>query len=441
MNIILSMTLSGSIVYIVYRFFEFIRIVYFSPRNRYFILKAILFFHFIPMGYLSRKLSRFFLSKSGQAYGDTFVNGSKPAVIFTPSERYINAAYRNHTLIIGIWFLIAAAIFLNALWVRNKLRKLILNFSDELTSDEVLQILARGQSRLNIKGKIRIYSVEADVSPFTYGLFHPMIVIPHTYDIQALELTVYHELVHIKRKDSFIFFLRTLTMGIYWFNPLVFFIYRKINSLCELSCDEIVIRNMEKEEKLNYSRLIISAADTSTLSSRHITPFSKNQKIIKERIDFIMTDKRRKNRFRLAPVILSAGILLTSTFPVFAYEPPKELKLLDSVTEDNISIVSSDNFVEFTASGSSAQTTTVPVKYIKYDFQFTDKYGNIYPAGEPSSHAECKHSFITGTYTTHIKNDDGSCIVRNYDAKRCTKCGAITDRVLASTYQYVKCPH
>lgn len=441
MNIILSMMLSGSIVFIVYSFFEYTKFVYFSPRNRYFIIRAILFFHFIPMGYLSKEFYEFFLAKFGQAYGDTFVNGSKPAVIFTPNERYINAAYRNHTLIICIWLLIAAAIFLRALLMRNKLRKLILNFSDEITSAEALQILFNIQAQLKIKKRIRIYSVKADISPFTYGLLQPIIVIPATYSSKELELTVLHELVHIKRLDSLILFLRTMVMGVYWFNPLIYFICQKSNILCELSCDELVIRHLDKEDRINYSRLIIEAVNSSHLPSRHITPFSKNQIIIKERIDFIMADKRRKNRFRLAPIVLSAGILLTSTFPVFAYEPPKELTLLDNVNEDKVSIISSDNFIEFTTTGNSIQKTAVSVDHIKYDFQFTDKYGNIYPVEDHSSHAECNHSFITGTYTTHIKNDDGSCTVRNYDAKRCTKCGAITDRVLSSTYQYVKCPH
>ncbi len=440
MNIILSMMLSGSIVFIVYSFFEYTKFVYFSPRNRYFIIRAILFFHFIPMGYLSKEFYEFFLAKFGQAYGDTFVNGSKPAVIFTPNERYINAAYRNHTLIICIWLLIAAAIFLRALLMRNKLRKLILNFSDEITSAEALQILFNIQAQLKIKKRIRIYSVKADISPFTYGLLQPIIVIPATYSSKELELTVLHELVHIKRLDSLILFLRTMVMGVYWFNPLIYFICQKSNILCELSCDELVIRHLDKEDRINYSRLIIEAVNSSHLPSRHITPFSKNQIIIKERIDFIMADKRRKNRFRLAPIVLSAGILLTSTFPVFAYEPPKEL-LLDNASEDEVSFISTGNFIEFVADSSSNNMSNKPNLHIKYDFQFTDKNGNIYPADSPSGQANCNHSYITGTYTTHLGNDKGGCTVKNYDAKRCTKCGLITDRVLSSTTEYVKCPH
>lgn len=439
MNIILSMTLSGSIVFLVYSFFERIRIVYISPWYRYFIIKAILFFHFVPVGYLSRRFAEVFLPDIGRIYRHTFVNGSKPAVIFAPNERYINAAYENHRAIIGIWLFISVCLFLRAVYVRCKLRNLIMHLSGEVISGTAWEFLCEWQRRLGIRGKIRLYTTNADISAFTYGLFQPIIVVPATYAGKELELSILHELIHIKKKDSLILFLRTLTVGIYWFNPLIYFIYRKTGVLCELSCDELVIRHIREEDRRSYSELIIEAAGGHYLTSSHITPFSKNQRIIKERIDFIMS--KRKNRFRLAPVVLSAGILLTSTFPVLAYEPPKKVLVLDDVQEDKMSIVSPDNFIEFTTNGYSAQTVERPDCHIQYDFQFTDKNGNVYPADRPAGQASCNHTFMNGTYTTHIKNDDGSCILRDYDAKRCSKCGAITDRQLRSTTEYVKCPH
>ncbi len=440
MNIILSMTLSGSIVFLVYSFFERIRIVYISPWYRYFIIKAILFFHFVPVGYLSRRFAEVFLPDIGWIYRHTFVNGSKPAVIFAPNERYINAAYENHRAIIGIWLFISVCLFLRAVYVRCKLRNLIMHLSGEVISGTAWEFLCEWQRHLGIRGKIRLYTTNADISAFTYGLFQPIIVVPATYAGKELELSILHELIHIKKKDSLILFLRTLTVGIYWFNPLIYFIYRKTGVLCELSCDELVIRHIREEDRRSYSELIIEAAGGHYLTSSHITPFSKNQRIIKERIDFIMS--KRKNRFRLAPVVLSAGILLTSTFPVLAYEPPKKLTLLDDISEEAATLILEDNFVEFTSAGYIEEMSVVPVQqHIIYDFQFTDESGKVYQVDVPSGQADCNHTFVNGTFTTHVKNDNGGCTLKFYDAKRCTKCGGITDRKLVSTTEYVKCPH
>ena len=83
-----------------------------------------------------------------------------------------------------------------------------------------------------------------------------------------------------------------------------------------------------------------------------------------------------------------------------------------------------------------------PVKqHIEYDFQFTDKNGNIYPVDTPSGQADCKHTYMDGTFSTHIKNDKGGCTLKYYDAQRCSKCGLIANRELVSTTEYVKCPH
>ena len=426
-------------MFLVYSFFERIRIVYLAPLNRYFIIKAILLFHFIPIGYLCQRFEEVFLPDIGRIYRHTFVNGSQPAVIFAPNERYINAAYENHVTIFFIWLLIPMILFLKSVFARYRLRCLIMNLSGEITSGPAFTLLCECQNRLQIRKKIRIYSADADISAFTYGMFHPIIVVPGSYEAKELELAILHELIHIKQKDSLILFSRTLVVAIYWFNPVVYFIYRKTSVLCELACDELVTRHIREEERKDYSQLIIAAAGGYHLASRHVTPFSKNQRIIKERIDFIMA--KRKNKFRLAPVILSAGILLTSTFPVMAYEPPKKM-LFDSVSMEEQALISSGNFIEFTTEESFDQITVSSVnQHIEYDFQFTDKNGNIYPADEPVPQGECSHTFMDGTYTTHMKNDNGGCTVKIYDAKRCSKCGLITNRELKTTTEYVKCPH
>ncbi len=81
-------------------------------------------------------------------------------------------------------------------------------------------------------------------------------------------------------------------MGMYWFNPLMFLIYRETDKLCKLTCDEFVIDNIKEENRRCYSRLIITATTNEcNLLARHVTAFSKNQTIIKERIDLIMKEK------------------------------------------------------------------------------------------------------------------------------------------------------
>lgn len=286
---------------------------------------------------------------------------------------------------------------------------------------------------------IRIYWSNAHRSAFTYGIFHQIIVVPKSYDMEELELAVLHELIHIKRKDSLILFLRSLAMGMYWFNPLMFLIYRETDKLCELTCDEFVIDNIKEEKRRCYSRLIITATtNEGNLPSRHVTAFSKNQTIIKERIDLIMKEKRRNCKYPLASLILSAGIILCGVFPALAYELPQEIRWFDTPEKG----ISTASFIEFSEIGHEEQQKSwEPIEQIIYDSQFTDIYGNVYPVDDIEKRANCNHSFVQGTYTTHTRTGNGGCVLETYSAQRCSLCGTIKHSNLLKKVEYTICPH
>ncbi len=351
----------------------------------------------------------------------------------------------HHLMVISIWLLFSLAFFLSSVLTRIKLRKQIFEFCEEITSEAVLAIRARWQSCLGMKKNIPIYWSNVHRSAFTYGIFRQIIVVPKSYDMEELELAVLHELIHIKRKDSLILFLRSLAMGMYWFNPLMFLIYRETDKLCELTCDEFVIDNIKEEKRRCYSRLIITATtNEGNLPSRHVTAFSKNQTIIKERIDLIMKEKRHNCKYPLASLILSAGIILCGVFPALAYELPQEFKWSDIPQKDYIpeKEYSSASFIEFSEIGHEEQQKAwEPVEQIIYDSQFTDIYGNVYSVDETNKRANCNHSFVQGTYTTHTPTGNGGCVVKNYSALRCSQCGETRNKVLINKNEYTICPH
>lgn len=79
-----------------------------------------------------------------------------------------------------------------------------------------------------------------------------------------------------------------------------------------------------------------------------------------------------------------------------------------------------------------------------YDAQFVDEDGNIYPmnSGEQvGTMTVCVHTYVSGKVQNHVVNSDGGCVVREYSAKRCSKCGTIVVGDFLASYTYVTCPH
>lgn len=79
---------------------------------------------------------------------------------------------------------------------------------------------------------------------------------------------------------------------------------------------------------------------------------------------------------------------------------------------------------------------------ILYDKQFVDETGNIYPIAEDEMiEPHCDHTFVSGTGYDHTKTSDGGCIMNEFKAQRCSKCGYVKRGEMISTTTFVKCPH
>ncbi len=144
---------------------------------------------------------------------------------------------------------------------------------------------------------IRVRSFDQIRSPLTYGIFHPVIVLPKNLltDLEeetscnALKIMIIHECIHIKRMDALTKILLAAVLTIYWFNPFVWLLYILANRDIELVCDETVIKYLGESRRTFYASLLLHMeAERSSLSIYN--HFSKN--ILEERITEIMKRKR-----------------------------------------------------------------------------------------------------------------------------------------------------
>ena len=147
-------------------------------------------------------------------------------------------------------------------------------------------------------------------TPMLIGLFRPTIILPERdYTDAQLYAVLQHELTHLRRKDVLVKWLSILACAVHWFNPLVWIVRREIDRACELSCDEAVIRNLDKDGKQNYGdTLIYVAADAKTPHAVLSTTMCEEKKALKERLGAIMKSKKHT---RIA-IVLSAVLIITA---------------------------------------------------------------------------------------------------------------------------------
>lgn len=146
-------------------------------------------------------------------------------------------------------------------------------------------------------------------TPLMYGIFSPKIVLPERkYDEEQLTNILRHELMHYRRCDPMYKWLAVFILSAHWFNPLSWVIRRELSRACELSCDEMLLRNMSRYEKQSYGNTLLNMAASGALPAGVVaTTFSTEKKNLKERLEQIMTYK--KSAARVIAAVLTLVLL------------------------------------------------------------------------------------------------------------------------------------
>ncbi|MBD5445457.1 MAG: M56 family metallopeptidase [Lachnospiraceae bacterium] len=130
-------------------------------------------------------------------------------------------------------------------------------------------------------------------SPLTYGVFHPVILMPKNTEwenMNQLQYIFLHEYIHICHYDIVIKFIFTLALCIHWFNPFVWVMYVLFNRDIELACDESVVHRFGEASKSIYAGMLVNME----VKKSGLMPFSNNfsKNAIEERIRAIMKIKK-----------------------------------------------------------------------------------------------------------------------------------------------------
>ena len=155
---------------------------------------------------------------------------------------------------------------------------------------------------------IEVRSSDLISSPLTYGILHPVILLPKKLDRNdqaALQYVLTHEYVHIRRFDAITKILFAAVLCIHWFNPFVWVMYVLANRDMELSCDAWVIRMMGAKNRSSYALMLIKMEEKRSGMSALYSHFGKNA--ISERIEAIMKFKKTSIWACILALALIAG--------------------------------------------------------------------------------------------------------------------------------------
>ncbi len=186
-----------------------------------------------------------------------------------------------------------------------------------------------------------IFQSENAVSPFVLGIVKPKIYLPFNMNEQDMEHVIAHEQAHILRKDHWWKPLGFLILTLHWFNPLMWLGYILLCRDIELACDEKVVKELNTEQKADYSQALL----TCSVNRRMIAacPLAFGEVGVKNRVKSVLNYK--KPAFWIVLIAIIASIVVALCFltnPASNTLENIEFLNLESRKQNTVSVLISD---------------------------------------------------------------------------------------------------
>lgn len=232
-------------------------------------------------------------------------------------------------LFIITWFSVSLVTFI-FLFIQHQKLLYITSIIKETDNTEYKQILEKLCSAYKIKNKPRIIQLKIKTSPFIIGGCNPTIVLPNLpLSEEDIKYIFMHELAHINNYHTIIKKITNIILVIYWWNPFILFLSKKLMQALEVQADSQVIKNLSNHDSLSYLELLLKLSKALSKQQHRIifSTFSFGENAISYRIQLALKynffNERKHIKLSTFFPALLLPIMLTFFSFMFTFEPYK----------------------------------------------------------------------------------------------------------------------
>ncbi len=296
------------------------------------------------LGWIAQ-LSLFFSTKSAKMDALTGSSLSDAEKNFIPENLpMLSTTAMGVNILFGLWIM-GVLIFL-LIFLRQRIRfNRILRHAKLVEVEKVLTLLQIWRSDFRVSRPVKIVTSSCFLSPFTFGIFRPVIFIPEAIlsseNPAFLESIIAHEMAHITRFDDLWIFLQNFVQIFYFFHPFVWLTNSRIHLLRECLCDSLVL-SRKKITLSSYGQGIINVLKLNLFGTDGIVllpGFGSQKKKIIYRIKnlnggYSMT--KLHLLFKYLVLIVLGCFMLPMASPVLLSTENSGIKYTQNPNSDNI---------------------------------------------------------------------------------------------------------
>ena len=324
-NPIFVMSLSGTLVFLLYKIIYPFARKYFRPTWRYIFLKVALAFYLIPipllLNWIRGAVKTFAESNSNNTnILISFDNFADSIVVSTNS--ILASPYFIALLSISVCFGIVSFLLICFQTYRYiKEKRMCLQFGYDLPQDRFQNDLAA----INLRQNVKFMASQKARTPFVIGVLKPVIILPAQLldeDDETISIYIRHELLHIKKHDMVFRLLSLMAVCIHWYKPFCHWCRKELIVVSEICCDHEVLETIQKSQRKHYYNALVSMTVSLHGKSQSVilSAFvNKDNSELKRRI--LELEVIDTSKFKLLAVFFCAAVVLTGVIGTLTYAP------------------------------------------------------------------------------------------------------------------------
>ena len=291
----------------------------------------------------------------------------------------IDVKIRWQVYVMVVWLVVMVALFS---WAIERFRKLKKFHTGESSGADLPQwfrpLLAETAKKLNLRKLPEIGLSRNVCSPVVFGTFRPVLVLPaatvNHLSRKRMEHILLHELAHIKRGDLLVNTFYMLLQIVYWFNPLLWLLRRKLQHLRELCCDATVARIL-RDETVYYRDTILEVTQQflskSAESGIGLLGMMETSSRLLVRLKWLEKKTWKHRRLRIGMVCAVVALMTVCILPM-----AKGKKVEAAITSEQIEVtervsLQPKNHIEVLTENTRPVSVRGRVTDIKLPFTFT----------------------------------------------------------------------
>lgn len=246
-------------------------------------------------------------------------------------------------VLVWIWMCGASIQLMRYFIERKKIRRYLERYiiSAQILEENDLDHLIQTSNLKNV----RVSCIPEKTTPAIFGAFHPIIVLSkETLSCKDLEFILRHEIEHYHNYDLHLKIILDLLVAIYWWNPFVYGLRKKLNIVIEFSNDYSVSKDLNSQNRIRYAESLLRIAKENIPETVYDLALVNNF-YLEERIHLLVDNDFISNRKKKTSMILNLMFLIVFMFAILFFVPEAQYssKSEEDFAKESAFSIDSDN--------------------------------------------------------------------------------------------------